>query len=339
MHGTGGDGADGTGVTAAPALSRRDSRRTISKELLAAQPKGQRRSLMGSSRRGSRKSLVSAEDGTAATPSSARPSARSAGGASARSGGGASARSSGGASARTDSARDGAATTQDGPSAADDDGEGASSGSGDSSDDGGSSDDEDDEDAICGGETRRAVIEREGGVRQLIAMLNGSNLPSFDSKAVAASGWAKARIGVAGTIEIQPIFPGSQVDFGVRIGMQEQGAATLSDLASCDEAMQNAIIDCGGVKPLLDLIRLGSSVAQEHAARTIVGLCEQARHLLASPRIAPHRPASPRISPHLTASHRISPHLTASRCISSHLLAYRRIAPHRAESPRISRLP
>jgi len=40
------------------------------------------------------------------------------------------------------------------------------------------------------------------------------------------------RVGFAGTIELTPIFPGSQVDFGVRIGMQEQGAASLADLSS-----------------------------------------------------------------------------------------------------------
>jgi len=80
---------------------------------------------------------------------------------------------------------------------------------------------------------------------------------------------------IAGTIELTPIFPGSQVDFGVRIGMQEQGAATLADLAQADEAMQDAIISAGAVRPLLELTRLDSPVAQEHAARVVVGLCEQ----------------------------------------------------------------
>ena len=86
---------------------------------------------------------------------------------------------------------------------------------------------------------------------------------------------AHADVVVAGTIELTPIFPGSQVDFGVRIGMQEQGAATLADLAQADEAMQDAIISAGAVRPLLELTRLDSPVAQEHAARVVVGLCEQ----------------------------------------------------------------
>ncbi|KOO28054.1 beta-glucan synthesis-associated [Chrysochromulina tobinii] len=144
----------------------------------------------------------------------------------------------------------------------------------DDNDGGAGADDGEDGSAIVGGEARRALILFEGGVKRLVAMLDGSNLPSFDAKA-AGSGWAKARIGVAGTIELAPIFPGSQVDFGVRIGMQEQGAATLADLAQADEAMQDAIISAGAVRPLLELTRLGSPVAQEHAARVIVGLCEQ----------------------------------------------------------------
>jgi len=86
---------------------------------------------------------------------------------------------------------------------------------------------------------------------------------------------AHADVVVAGTIELTPIFPGSQVDFGVRIGMQEQGAASLADLAQADEAMQDAIISAGAVRPLLELTRLDSPVAQEHAARVVVGLCEQ----------------------------------------------------------------
>jgi hypothetical protein len=144
----------------------------------------------------------------------------------------------------------------------------------DDNDGGAGADDGEDGSAIVGGEARRALILFEGGVKRLVAMLDGSNLPSFDAKA-AGSGWAKARIGVAGTIELTPIFPGSQVDFGVRIGMQEQGAATLADLAQADEAMQDAIISAGAVRPLLELTRLGSPVAQEHAARVVVGLCEQ----------------------------------------------------------------
>ena len=55
--------------------------------------------------------------------------------------------------------------------------------------------------------------------------------------------------------------------------MQEQAAATLSDLAYGDETMQERIIDEGGVPPLLMLLRIGSKLAQEHAARAIWHLC------------------------------------------------------------------
>ena len=50
-------------------------------------------------------------------------------------------------------------------------------------------------------------------------------------------------------------------------------AATLSDLAYGDLAMQQLFIERGAVPPLLTLIKLGSSVAQENAARCIWHLC------------------------------------------------------------------
>lgn len=55
--------------------------------------------------------------------------------------------------------------------------------------------------------------------------------------------------------------------------MQEQAAATVSDLAYGDGIMQDKIIEEGGVPPLLTLLRLGSQVSQEHAARAIWHLC------------------------------------------------------------------
>ena len=53
----------------------------------------------------------------------------------------------------------------------------------------------------------------------------------------------------------------------------EQAAASLADLAYGDDAMQDAVIDAEGVAPLLRLVRLGSSLAQEHAARAVWHLC------------------------------------------------------------------
>ena len=57
------------------------------------------------------------------------------------------------------------------------------------------------------------------------------------------------------------------------IGVQEQAAATLSDLAFGDSAMQGEIISAGGVPPLLALLKSGSIVSQEHAARATWTLC------------------------------------------------------------------
>ena len=55
--------------------------------------------------------------------------------------------------------------------------------------------------------------------------------------------------------------------------MQEQAAATLSDLAYGDMDMQDAIIAAGGVPPLITILRTGSKLSQEHAARAIWHLC------------------------------------------------------------------
>ena len=60
----------------------------------------------------------------------------------------------------------------------------------------------------------------------------------------------------------------------VGVGMQEQAAAALADLAYRSKPMQRAIIENGGVPRLLGSIRTGSQAAQEHAARTVRNLSE-----------------------------------------------------------------
>ena len=123
---------------------------------------------------------------------------------------------------------------------------------------------------ISDGAGRRLCIKESGGVRQIILMLDGSNLPGSEVlKPGAIGGWAAARIGVVGALETASLFPGSQADFGIRVGMQEQAAATLADIANGDEMLQLAIIEAAGLSPLLSLVQNGSSLAQEHAARTI----------------------------------------------------------------------
>ena len=120
------------------------------------------------------------------------------------------------------------------------------------------------------GAARRYKIHALSGVSTIVKMLDGSNLPGSGSlKPGAIGGWVAVQIGVLGAIEAPEIFPGSQVDFGVRVGMQEQAAATLADLSDGDGELQDAIIEAGGVPPLLSLVQCGSSLAQEHAARAI----------------------------------------------------------------------
>lgn len=94
--------------------------------------------------------------------------------------------------------------------------------------------------SVRGGEQRRMDIKDAGGIGQLISMLDGANL--FGKGALEPNplggGWAALRVGVEDCEECTAIFPGSLVDFGMRIGMQEQAASTLSHLADGDLAMQ-----------------------------------------------------------------------------------------------------
>lgn len=123
---------------------------------------------------------------------------------------------------------------------------------------------------LHGGNARRQCIKDLDGVSALIKMLDGTNLPgSRTLKPGAVGGWETLQIGVAGAIELPQIFPGSLVDFGKRVGMQEQAAATLAALAYEDLELQRAIIDGNGLPPLLSLVQAGSPVAAENAARCL----------------------------------------------------------------------
>ena len=139
------------------------------------------------------------------------------------------------------------------------------------------------------GAQRRQQILDAGGVRQLIGMLSNVSL----SGAVIARKMAELVSKVVGQAETEskgkaegdaaPAEPGQlakQKSSGKSMsvggpveeevmGVQEQAAATLSDLAFGDAAMQREIIEGGGVPPLIALLRSGSVVSQEHAARAI----------------------------------------------------------------------
>ena len=67
---------------------------------------------------------------------------------------------------------------------------------------------------------------------------------------------------------------GNPIVSASKVRMQEQAAQALCDLAYGDGEMQDAIIEMGGVTPLLDLVSDGSPRGQEYAARAIWNLCE-----------------------------------------------------------------
>ena len=68
---------------------------------------------------------------------------------------------------------------------------------------------------------------------------------------------------------------GSKSSGFTTIGAAEQAAATLSDIAHGDGAMQSVVIDEKGVPPLLLLMRNGSALAQVEACRAVWHLCEE----------------------------------------------------------------
>jgi vacuolar protein 8 len=139
--------------------------------------------------------------------------------------------------------------------------------------DGGSEGSEVDLDRIQGATERRKFIQLMGGVDRLIAMLDGSNLSHADRpKLTATELWQKAAQSFEETSQLRGAMPGTGVDIGIKMGMQEQAAAALAEFAHGDSDMQDAIIEAGGVPKLLLLVREGKSgshVAQEHATRTL----------------------------------------------------------------------
>ena len=103
-------------------------------------------------------------------------------------------------------------------------------------------------DAALGAPGRRAMVHAAGGITRLISMLDNSNLHGLQTFFLKSIG-----------------IPGE----GSTVGMQEQAAATLADIALASKSMQDAIIGANGVPCLLNLMRAGSPLGQEHAARAI----------------------------------------------------------------------
>ena len=128
-----------------------------------------------------------------------------------------------------------------------------------------------DEDSLHNADERREIIRSQGGVKLLIMMLDGSNLTGDHSNLSTGALWGRAKDVVEDTIHRVNLPGGSDPTFSsIKMGMQEQAAATLSDFASVDTGMQDEIIEHGGVPRLLALVHEGSSVpGQEHAAAAL----------------------------------------------------------------------
>ena len=122
------------------------------------------------------------------------------------------------------------------------------------------------------GAHRRLAILKAGGVSQLVKMLEKPSIPG-----TAKRMWAMIAdvMGISASKS-----KGSEDDGAVsnmhehqNIGVQEQVAATLCDLTYGDVVIQDAVIAEDAISNLLVMIRLGSELGQEYAARVIWHLC------------------------------------------------------------------
>ena len=118
-------------------------------------------------------------------------------------------------------------------------------------------------DSLVGGsDERRKMFHEEKGTKRLISMLDGSNLHGLQCFMIRPIGLACEKC---------------------EIGMQEQAAAAMADLAYKSSAMQDAIIALGGIASLIQFIRQvpPSKVGQEHAVRPrpVLDLSQQIENL------------------------------------------------------------
>ena len=136
------------------------------------------------------------------------------------------------------------------------------------------------------GAARRHLIHKAGGVKRLIGMLQSVSLSGtitarkmweLVSKVIGPTHDEEAKKEAAGKKDAKDdeglVKKSAAEAKDVIWSLQEQAAATISDLAYGDEDMQDAMIETGSVPPLLLLTRNGSVTAQEHSARAIWHLC------------------------------------------------------------------
>lgn len=99
------------------------------------------------------------------------------------------------------------------------------------------------------------------------------------------------RMGTAEQTSSAELFPGSKVDLGPRIGVEEQAAVALVHLVRGDSMMHGALVDAGGVPRLLSLIHNSSTIASEAALEALWHISTIAIH---QPSMVRHKHAKPR---------------------------------------------
>ena len=116
------------------------------------------------------------------------------------------------------------------------------------------------------GALRRQLICDANGVASLVAMLQ---TPSHSNTSKRMADLMANVLSLDGN-SLDRIPNGTMQEV---IGMQEQAAATLTEMAFRDATMQDTILAAGAVPPLLQLLRNGSQLARENACRLLWRLC------------------------------------------------------------------
>ena len=118
---------------------------------------------------------------------------------------------------------------------------------------------------VKGSAERRSRIHVLGGIKLLISMLDArGNVPRAPRKTEELAAFDANYKGAKAKD-----FFFVKSDAGAKLGIPEQAAITLADIAYKNVEMQKAIVDAGAIPALLALIRTGSQLGQEHAARAI----------------------------------------------------------------------
>ena len=131
--------------------------------------------------------------------------------------------------------------------------------------------------ALFDGKARRRLIRKCGGVKHLIQLLDPVSAFELQNEAKSSPYSCSAQRSTAADAFGDP---------ELVVGVQEAAAAALADLAYGDEEIQEAILQAGGVVPLLAIVRgvasassvssgMSSAIsagAQEHAARALWNL-------------------------------------------------------------------